>query len=128
MLGLYERRGAVSRATTNERYNNMAQLHITELKCIRKEDLFGKDEVVITADGQFGWSGKIGKGETIDGSLNYRRAFVDSVLVELKEANGGEMDGKRLGSWTIQAHPSGQRDPLTATSSGYHYEVYYHVD
>jgi hypothetical protein len=61
--------------------------------------------------------------------LNYRTNFDDCVLVELKEANGaGQMDGKQLGTWTVHATPAGARSPLTATSSGYHYQLFYHVD
>jgi len=106
----------------------MAQLHITSLTCVRKKEVFNKDQIIINVDGQFAWSGKLGKGDTIDGGLSYRKSFVDSVLVELKEADGGAMDGERLGYWTVQAHPAGERDPLTAMSSGYEYKMYYHVD
>jgi hypothetical protein len=107
----------------------MAQLHITELKCIRKQDVVGKDEPVIWIAGQYAWDGKIEKGELVDADLNLRKEFTDSVLVELKEANGaGQRDGKLLRAWTIQATPAGPRDPLRATAAGYDYQVFYHVD
>lgn len=107
----------------------MAQLHITELKCIRQQDISGKDEPVIFVGGIRVWNGKIDRGQTIDAGLDVRRSFTGSVLVELKENNGGDLDTKNklLGSWTIPDSPR-STDKLTATSSGYHYELFYHVD
>ena len=107
----------------------MAQLHITELYCARKQDVSGEDEPIIWVAGQWAWNGKVGKKEWVDADLDLRKNFTDSVLVELKEGTGsGDQDGKLLQAWTIQATPAGQRDPLTATAAGYEYKIYYHVD
>jgi hypothetical protein len=102
----------------------MARLHITGLKCIRQQDVVGVDEPVIWIAGQFVWGGKMDKHDFVP--LNLNHDFSQSVLLQLKEANGAaEHDGKLLGYWTLQATPA--QDKLTATSSGYHYEVWYHV-
>ncbi len=106
----------------------MAHVHLTELKCIRQQDITGLDEPVLFIAGIRVWNGKINRGQMIDAGLDVRREFSGSVLVELKENNGGDLDknNKLLGSWTIPDTPR-PTDKLTATSSGYHYELYYHV-
>jgi hypothetical protein len=107
----------------------MAQVHITELKCIRRKDLGKYDEPVIFLDGIRVWNGKIEKDQLLDQGLDVRKTFSDTVHVELKENNGGDLDSNNtlLGSWTLGATPHAP-SMLTATSSGYHYQVFYHVD
>ncbi len=102
----------------------MATIKITTLKCIRQQDFSGDDEPKIYLGSLFAWDGKIGKGESLH--PNCTRGFTDNILVELKEVNGNKE--KQLGSWTVSdnATPVGNA-PLTATSSGYHYEVYFDV-
>ncbi len=58
---------------------------------------------------------------------NVSRSFSGSVLVELKEQNNNKSE-KSLGKWTVNQTPTlVGNPPLTATSSGYHYEVWYDV-
>ena len=102
----------------------MATIKITTLKCIRKQDVSGLDEPIIYLGGVFAWDGKIAKGESLH--PNAQRGFSDNILVELKEVNGN--NEKPLGKWTVSdtTTPVGNA-PLTATSSGFHYEVYFDV-
>ena len=102
----------------------MATLKITSLKCIRKQDVTGSDEPEIFIAGVKAWDGKITKDQTVH--PNVSRSFKDFVLVELKEQNPG--GPKLLGNWTVGATPTPAGNaPLTATASGYHYQVYYDV-
>ncbi len=100
----------------------MATLNLTQLKCIRKQDIIGKDEPEIYIGGLKVWDGKMGKGDVKP--LSESRGFSDSVLLELKERDG--KSAKSLGKWTISDTPSSTKT-LTATSSGYHYELKYSV-
>jgi hypothetical protein len=102
----------------------MATLKITSLKCIRKQDVSGFDEPEIFIGGLKVWDGKIKKDQTL--FPNVSRSFVDFVLVELKEQNPG--GPKSLGNWNVGATPTAAGNaPLTATASGYHYQVFYDV-
>ena len=102
----------------------MATIKITTLKCIRKQDLRGDDEPEIYLGSLFAWDGKISKGESLH--PNCTRGFTDNILVELKEVNGNNK--KELGTWTVSDTPTPVGNaPLTATSSGFHYEVHYDV-
>ena len=102
----------------------MSTIKITTLKCIRKQDVSGDDEPKIYLGSLFAWDGKIGKGESLH--PNCTRGFTDNILVELKEVNGN--NEKQLGKWTVSDTPTPVGNaPLTATSSGFHYEVYFDV-
>lgn len=102
----------------------MATLKITTIKCIRKQDVTGSDEPIIYIGGLSVWDGKMNKGESLH--PNVSRAFSDNVLVELREVNGKNQ--KSLGKWTVSDTPTAVGNPpLTATSSGFHYEVYFDV-
>lgn len=101
----------------------MATLNVTEVKCIRKQDISGSDEPEIYIAGLKVWDGKMAKGDVEP--LDETRPFSDSVLLELKERNGNS--AKSLGKWTINDTPTTSTKTLTATSSGYHYEVKYSV-
>ncbi len=102
----------------------MATLTIDSIKCIRKQDVTGQDEPILYMAGQQVWNGKMGKGDSRNPSVS--RTFSNSVLVELTEQNNNRE--KSLGKWTVEDTPTGSNNvPLTATSSGYHYEVYFDV-
>jgi hypothetical protein len=72
----------------------MAQLTLTELQCIRKQDVVGKDEPVIKIAGIEVWTGKMGKGDT--DSVNRSQRFDDVVKVELLEGTT-----RRRSCWTL---------------------------
>lgn len=101
----------------------MAKITLTKLYCQRKQDISGKDEPVLYIAGQEVWEGKMGKGDSR--YPNESRNFDHSVLVELKERNNKKY--KSLGSWTIRDDAQSEKK-LTASSSGYHYELTYDVE
>jgi hypothetical protein len=100
----------------------MATITITKLHCIRKQDVSGDDEPVIRLGGQRAWEGKIGKEDWE--YPNESRTFGPSILVELKEKNGSSE--KPLGSWTVSDVVTTNKK-VTASSSGFHYELFYNV-
>lgn len=103
----------------------MATIKITTVKCIRKQDISGDDEPRLYIAGLQVWDAKMEKGESLH--PNVSRTFSKSVLVELKEQNNNKSE-KSLGKWTVDDTPTAVGNPaLTATSSGYHYEVYFDV-
>jgi hypothetical protein len=116
--------GATARQRT-ERTGTMASITITTVKCIRKQDLRGKDESTLCIAGLEVWDAKMAKGDRLH--PNVSRNFSDNVLVELKERDNNRKE-KSLGRWTVNDTPTPTGNPpLTATSSGYHYEVYFDV-
>lgn len=96
----------------------MAKLTITKVTCLRKQELVGMDEPVLEIDGHEVWSDKMSKGD--DASVNVSKTFDDSVTIQLLERDNNK--DKTLNTWTVAATPKGSRT-LTATSSGYHYQV-----
>jgi hypothetical protein len=103
----------------------MSTIRIDTVRCLRPQDVVGSDESRLYIAGQLVWDGKMERGESL--SPNVSRTFTNSVLVELKEQNNNKSE-KSLGRWTVNATPTPNGNPpLTATSSGYHYEVYFDV-
>jgi hypothetical protein len=103
----------------------MAKLTLNRLNCIRRKDVLGKDEPSLEIDDQEVWSGKMDKGDSDTVNVDYD--FTDSVVVRLRESNDGWTTVLR--TWTIRNTPTkAGHSPLTATSSGYHYELFYDVD
>jgi hypothetical protein len=101
----------------------MATITITKLHCVRQQDVSGDDEPVIYLGGQYVWEGKMDKGDW--DYPNESRTFGPSILVQLKEKNGTN-SFKLLGSWTI-SDVAATNKKLTASSSGFHYELFYSV-
>ena len=101
----------------------MATITITKLRCVRQQDVSGDDEPVIYLGGQYVWEGKMDKDDWE--YPNESRTFGPSILVQLKEKNGTN-SYKTLGSWTIN-DVAATNKKLTASSSGYHYELFYSV-
>ncbi len=100
----------------------MPKITVTKLKCERKQDITGKDEPIIDIAGEQVWEGKLGKGDTA--YPNVFRSFDHSVVVELKEKDGKKF--KPLKSWTIRDDLQSET-ALTASSSGFHYVLWYEV-
>ena len=101
----------------------MATITITKLRCVRQQDVSGDDEPVIYLGGQYVWEGKMDKDDWE--YPNESRTFGPSIVVQLKEKNGTN-SYKPLGSWTI-SDGAATNKKLTASSSGYHYELFYNV-
>ncbi len=102
----------------------MAKITINKLTCERKQDITGQDEPVIYIAGQEVWEGKMGKGDTR--TVDETRNFVGNVYVELKEKD--KKKSKLLDSWTISDNDSVDEKMLTASSSGFHYKLWYSVE
>jgi hypothetical protein len=103
----------------------MASIKITTVKCIRKQDIAGSDEIELYIAGQRVWEGKFEKGEPLQ--PNVSRNFNGTVAVELKERDSNSV--KSLGNWTVNQVPTQPgNSPLTATAAGYHYEVWFDVN
>jgi hypothetical protein len=101
----------------------MATITITKLHCVRQQDVTGKDEPVIYLAGQYAWEGKMDNDDWE--YPNEQRGFSPSIKVELKEKNGTN-NYKLLGSWTVSDTPATNKK-VTASSSGFHYELFYDV-
>jgi hypothetical protein len=103
----------------------MSTIKITTVSCLRPQDVTGDDEPRLYIAGLQVWDAKMGRGESLH--PNVSRTFSNSVLVELKEQNNNKSE-KSLGKWTIDKTPTASGNaPLTATSSGYEYRVYFDV-
>jgi hypothetical protein len=98
----------------------MATISITEIECVRKQDVFGKDDVEIYVGGTRVWEDKMGKGDTLYPNTP-PRSFSGSIGVELRERNGKST--KSLEYWTVDENTA---NPLSAISGpGYHYRVHF---
>lgn len=82
----------------------MTELHIKTLKCVKKDDLIGKDEVVVQVNGgTVSGPHKLGKGDSV--TLNTLRSFTSSAKVTLIDEDGGKDD--TLGTVTITDSQAG---------------------
>ncbi len=101
----------------------MAKINLVSLRCVRRQDVTGKDEPEILIDGFSKWYGVVGKGETVP----LRPVFEDfggrqSVTLTLRERNGPS--NKVIGTRRVTAgHPDPQ--PVDFKTSGAHYELRY---
>jgi hypothetical protein len=103
----------------------VADITITKVHCIRKQDISGEDEPLLYLAGQFVWEGKMDKDDWE--YPNETRGFSPTIVVALKEKTGSSRtNAKTLGSWTV-TDTAATNKKLTASSSGYHYEVFYNV-
>jgi hypothetical protein len=105
----------------------MAQLHIKTLKCVKKDDVIGKDEASLQVGGvTISGPHTLGKGDDV--TLNTLRAFTGSIKVTLIEVDSGKDDD--LGSVTITDTQAGIGNLTgffnTKTSADYHmtYDVH----
>lgn len=96
----------------------MAKITVTKVTCLRKQELVGKDEIRLKVGGHEVWSDKMSKGD--DAAPNVSDTFDNSITVELLERDNNK--DRTLDSWSVAATPKGSRT-LTATSSGFHYQV-----
>jgi hypothetical protein len=104
----------------------MATITVNKVQCLRKQDVSGEDETYLYLDGDERWNGKFDKHESLN--PNKSETFSNAIVVALKERNGsgGSPTFKLLGQWTVKP-VAVEDDVLTASSSGYHYEVTYTV-
>ncbi|MFI5592072.1 hypothetical protein ACIA5G_43985 [Amycolatopsis sp. NPDC051758] len=82
----------------------MPELHIKNLKCVKKQDTVGKDSAILRVNGAT-VSGPhlLGKGDDV--TLNTLRTFTSSISVTLIEEDAGADDD--LGTVTITDSQAG---------------------
>lgn len=76
----------------------MAELHIKKLKCVKKDDVIGKDEASLQVNGStISGPHLLGKGDSV--TLTAMRSFTGSIKVTLVDEDAGKDD--TLGTVTI---------------------------
>lgn len=104
----------------------MAELHITTLTCVKKQDATGKDEATLQINGvTFSGPHPLGKGDSV--TLNARHPFTTSVPVKLVEQDPGTDD--ELGTVTVSDSLAGlgNQAGVFHALSGADYHMAYHV-
>lgn len=100
----------------------MATLELKSLKCIRKQDVSGKDEPRIKVDGDPVWNGVVAKDGSV--TIGVTVPFENQVSVIAEEMNNTKP--KQIGDAAI-VRESGNPDFLTFKTSGAWYQVYFEV-
>jgi len=100
----------------------MANLKLKTLRCIRKQDITGKDEPRIKVEGQAVWNGVVSK----DGSVNIGVdiAFTGQASVTAEEMNNTKP--KQIGD-AVLVRETGNPKFMTFKTSGCWYEVDFEV-
>src|SRR5262245_8771155 len=105
--------------------NAMTTMHVTQLECVRKQDVVGDDEIVIILDGQEMGVWPMSRGQVRPFNPHLSKPFNGSITVELKERNGLNKYTP-LGSTQVSAANPGPQ-PIEYKTSGAHYHVWYHL-
>jgi hypothetical protein len=100
----------------------MATLELKTLRCIRKQDVTGKDEPRIKVDGGSVWNGVVAKDGSVTIGVNV--PFEDQASVIAEEMNN--TTPKQIGAAVI-VRESGNPQFLTFKTSGAWYEVDFEV-
>lgn len=100
----------------------MATLMLKSLRCLRKQDVTGKDEPRIKVDGKRVWNGVVRKDGTVD--IGWEGEFEDTATVIAEEMNGTKP--KQIGD-SVTVFESGNPPFLTFKTSGAWYEVDFEV-
>lgn len=100
----------------------MPTLELKTLRCIRKQDVSGKDEPRLKVDGQAVWNGVVAKDGSTD--IGVSVGFDDQVNVVAEEMNNTKP--KQIGAAAI-VRESGNPKFLTFKTSGAWYEVDFEV-
>jgi hypothetical protein len=100
----------------------MATLNLKYLKCIRKQDVTGKDEPRIKVHGTAVWNRVVEKGGRVD--IGWQGDFEDKVSVICEEMNDDKP--KQIGA-AVNVFETGNPPFLTFKTSGAWYEVYFDV-
>ncbi len=96
----------------------MAKLELNTLRCIRKQDVTGKDEPRIKVDGDAVWNGVVAKDGSV--TIGVSIDFDSQVNVVAEEMNNTKP--KQIGGAVI-VRESGNPKFLTFKTSGAWYEV-----
>jgi hypothetical protein len=100
----------------------MATLKLKYLKCIRRNDLEGKDEVRTKVHQVAVWNGVVAKGGKVD--IDWQGDFEDKVSVICEEMN--DQKAQQIGP-AVNVFETGNPPFLTFKTSGTWYEVYFDV-
>lgn len=101
----------------------MATLELKTLRCIRKQDVTGKDEPRIKVDGDPVWNGVVAKNGSVKVGVSV--PFENQVDVIAEEMNNQKP--KQIGAAAI-VRESGNPKFLTFKTSGAWYEVDFEVN
>ena len=96
----------------------MATLELKTLRCIRKQDITGKDEPRIKVDGTPVWNGVVAKDGSVEVGVTV--PFEDEASVIAEEMNNTKP--KQIGAAVI-VRESGNPKFMTFKTSGAWYEV-----
>jgi hypothetical protein len=103
----------------------MTTMHVTELECVRKQDVVEADGAVIFLDNQEMGVWPMSKGQVRSFNPHLSKPFNGSITVELKERNGLNKYTP-LGSTMVNAANPGPQ-PIELKTSGAHYHLWYHL-
>jgi len=117
-----ERGGMAPMAPNKGRGQNMANLKLKTLRCIRKQDITGKDEPRIKVDGRAVWNGVVSKDGSVD--IGVEIAFTDEASVIAEEMNNTKP--KQIGD-AVLVRETGNPKFMTFKTSGCWYEVDFEV-
>jgi hypothetical protein len=90
----------------------MPQLRIIELECVKKQDIIGKDRVLVRVDTQQGSQKfgpfRMGKGDKE--KFDFTRDFSNDVDIRLGELDGpvGGDNDENLGKITVKVNQAGE--------------------
>jgi hypothetical protein len=96
----------------------VATLDLKTLRCIRKQDVTGRDEPRIKVDGNPVWNGVVAKDGSVD--IGVEVTFEDTVSVIAEEMNNTKP--KQIGA-AVNVRETGNPKFLTFKTSGAWYEV-----
>ena len=100
----------------------MATLKLKTLRCIRKQDVVGKDEPRIKVDGGPVWNGVVAKDGSV--AIGVEVPFTDEASVTAEEMN--DTKPKQIGA-AVVVRESGNPKFMTFKTSGCWYEVDFEV-
>jgi hypothetical protein len=103
----------------------VATIHVSQLECVRKQDVTGLDEAAIFLAGSEAIVLPMSKGQVRPINPHLSAAFGASIVVELKEKDGPG-NYKSLGNTTVFAGIQGPQ-PVEFKTSGAHYHLWYHL-
>ena len=103
----------------------MAKLTLTSLKCVRANDVFGKDEPRLSVDNRVEWNGSVNKGETVPVSRTV--TINGTAQVKLEEMNDNGNNAKQIGSAFFINAKGGNPPVAVFKNAGTHYELRYQL-
>ena len=100
----------------------MATLELKTIRCHRKHDVVGDDELTLNVNSAFVWNGVMHNDQVRTVGVN--RAFKGSASVTLEETSNGK--AKQIGG-AVTIRESGSPASVQFKTSGTHYELFLDV-